>query len=162
MSPERILTKLGVTSVVTVSCEDTVEKALKLLQEKGLRAAPVINDKGEFQGMFSSHDIIKALVPSYMTQGIATLDFATGASSVLSSRLKKMFPSRVGDHVSCDDCVKITDKTQTWETLRMLTKYGSPLPIVNVANNHFLGLISEQSAIDSLMKMEAEDGDNDN
>jgi CBS-domain-containing membrane protein len=111
--------------------------------------------------MFSAHDVIKALVPSYMTQGIQTLDFATGASSVLASRLKKMYPSRVVDHVSSEDCVKITTKTQTWETLRMLTKYGSPLPVVDAVSGQLRGLISEQSAIEALLKIEADEADSE-
>jgi len=162
MSPERILSKLGVTNVITVSCDDTVETALHLIDDKKIRAVPVVDGDGVFKGMFSAHEIIKSLVPSYMTQGIQTLDFATGASSVLSSRLKKMYPSRVGDHVSCDDCVKITTNTQTWEALRMLTKYGSPLPVVDSNTGQLKGLISEQSAIQALLRMEADDAEHDN
>lgn len=154
MSPERILSKLGITNVVTVSENDTVEQALRLLDEKQVRAAPVVDENGVFKGMFSTHEIIKALVPSYMTQGIQSLDFATGASTVLASRLKKMYPTRVGNHVMEDDSVKITDKTHTWEALRVLTKYGSPIPIVDPNTKKLLGLISEQSAIDALLHME--------
>ena len=88
MAPDRILSMLGVTNVITVNCDDTVEQALHLIDEKQVRAVPVGDSNNVFKGMFSSHEIIKALVPSYMTQGIATLDFATGASSVLG-RLRK-------------------------------------------------------------------------
>ncbi len=161
MSPERILSKLGVNSIITIADDATVEDALRLINEKQIRAVPVVDSNGVFKGMFSAHDVIKALVPSYMTQGIQTLDFATGASSVLASRLKKMYPSRVVDHVSSDDCVKITTNTQTWETLRMLTKYGSPLPVVDPASGHLKGLISEQSAIEALLQIEADESDSE-
>tara|TARA_B100001750_G_C15467118_1_gene577695 strand:- start:379 stop:879 length:501 start_codon:yes stop_codon:yes gene_type:complete len=161
MSPERILSKLGITNVITVSENDSVEQALRLLDEKQVRAAPVVDDNGVFKGMFSTHEIIKALVPSYMTQGIQSLDFATGASTVLASRLKQMFPTRVGNHVLEDDCVKITDKTNTWEALRMLTRYGSPIPVVDPHTKKLIGLISEQSAIDALLHMEEDDSEND-
>lgn len=157
MSPERILSKLGITKVITVSENDTVEQALRLLDEKQVRAAPVIDENGVFKGMFSTHEVIKSLVPSYMTQGIQSLDFATGASTVLASRLKKMFPTRVGNHVLEDDCVKITDNTNTWEALRMLTRYGSPIPVVDRDTKKLIGLISEQSAIEALLKMECDE-----
>jgi CBS-domain-containing membrane protein len=159
MSPERILSKLGVNHVISISCDATVEDALRLLDEKQIRAVPVVDGENVFKGMFSAHEIIKALVPSYMTQGIQTLDFATGASSVLASRLKKMFPSRVGDHVSSEDCVKITTRTQTWEALRMLTRYGSPLPVVDEQSGQLKGLISEQSAMEALLRMEADEAE---
>ena len=157
MSPERILSKLGITKVITVSENDTVEQALRLLDEKQVRAAPVIDENGVFKGMFSTHEVIKSLVPSYMTQGIQSLDFATGASTVLASRLKKMFRTRVGNHVVEDDCVKITDNTNTWEALRMLTRYGSPIPVVDRDTKKLIGLISEQSAIEALLKMECDE-----
>ena len=162
MSPERILSKLGITNVCTVSCDETVETALRLIDEKQIRAIPVVDANNVFKGMFSAHEIIKSLVPSYLTDGIGSLDFATGASSFLSSRMKKMYPSRVGDHVTADETIKIVPQTTTWEALRMLTKYGSPLPIVDEATGELKGLISEQSALESLLRVEDENLENDN
>ncbi len=157
MSPERILSKLAVTDVYTISCEETVETALRLIDEKQIRAIPVVDANNVFKGMFSAHEVIKELVPSYLSEGLASLDFAAGASSYLSLRMKKMYPSRVGDHVSADATVKIAPDTRTWEALRMLTKYGSPLPIVDGSTGELKGLISEQSALEALLKMEAEE-----
>ncbi|MEM6903393.1 MAG: CBS domain-containing protein [Pseudomonadota bacterium] len=159
MAPARILSMLGITDVITVPLDATVEQALHILDDNGLRAAPVIDQDGVFHGMFSNHDVIRSLVPSYMTDGMASLDFAAGASTVLASRLRQQFPSKVGDHVSAEDSIKITTHTRTWEALRMLVKYGSPLPVVDRHDGKLMGLISEQSAIDALLKMEADDAD---
>ncbi len=161
MAPARILDMLGIREVITVPVDATVEQALHILDDHGLRAAPVVDQNNLFCGMFSTHDVIKSLVPSYMTDGMASLDFATGASSVLASRLRKLFPSRVADHVTATDSVKIESDTRTWETLRMLMKYGSPLPVVDRHSGQLMGLISEQSAIDALLKMEADEAEFD-
>jgi len=160
MSPERILTKLGITKVITANADDTVEQVLHLLDKKQVRAVPILDNEGVFKGMFSTHEVIKALVPSYMVGGLQTLDFATGASTQLASNLHKLFPQRVGDIVSKEDTVSLTDKTHTWEALRMLTKYGSPIPAIG-PNGHLIGLISEQSAIQALLQMDAPDIEND-
>lgn len=159
MAPARILTMLGITEVVTVSCDATVEQALHLLDDRGLRSAPVVDENNVFCGMFSNNEIIKTLVPSYITDGFASLDFAAGASPVLAKRLRNMFPSRVGDHVSAEDCVKITDPTRTWEALRMLAKHGSPLPVVDRHDGKLLGLLTEQAAVQALLGIEAEESD---
>lgn len=159
MSPEQILAKLGVSDVFTISADDTVEQALRMLDERQYRAAPVLDAQGVFRGMFSSHEVIKSLVPSYMLDGDVSLDFAQGLSPMLASRLKKLFPSRVGDHVSSDSTIKITTHTHTWEALRMLTKYGSPLAIVDEQTGKLKGLISDQSAIEALLKMEADEAE---
>jgi len=158
MSPERILSKLGVSNVISANVDDSVEQVLRLLDEKQVRAVPVIDGEGVFKGMFSAHEVIKSLVPSYMTDGMQTLDFAAGASGVLSNSLRQLFPTRVGNHVCTEDCIKITDKTKTWEVLRMLSKYGSPIPAID-ASGHLIGLISEQSAIEALLKMESDEAD---
>ncbi len=157
MAPERILSKLGITNIITVSDDDTVETVLRLLDEKQIRAVPVIDKDGVFKGMFSTHEVIKSLVPAYMSGDLVTLDFAVGQSPHLAEMLRKLYPTRVGNHVSASDCIKLTDKTHTWEALRMLAKYGSPIPAVNPANGMLIGLISEQSAIEALLKMEAEE-----
>ena len=157
MSPEKILSKLAITDVISVSCDSTVEDALRLLDEKKLRAVPVIDENNIFKGLFSTHEVIKSLVPSYMMDDLQSLDFAVGVSGILASRIRKLFPSRVGDHVSREDTIKIAHDTHTWEALRMLSKYGSPLPIVEETTGKLKGLISEQSAIQALLQMEADD-----
>lgn len=156
MAPDQILSKLGITKVISVSEDDTVESALRLLSENGLRAAPVLDKEGVFKGMFSAHEVIKELVPSYIA-GMQTLDFAQGSGPVLSTRLKDIFPSRVGDHVSVEGCMKIETRTRTWEALRILVKYGSPIPVVDKNSGHLKGLISEQSAIQALLAMEEDE-----
>lgn len=155
MSPERILSKLAVTKVITVSPDSTVEDALHLLDDKQVRAVPVVGEDGIYQGMFSLHEVIKCLVPSYLEN--QTLDFATGVSGILASRLHAIFPTRVGDHVAKDSHMKMHSATHSWEALRMLTKYGSPLPIVDEETGVLKGLISEQSAVEALLKMEADE-----
>jgi len=88
-----------------------------------------------------------------------SLDFAAGIGPVLSSRLQKLFPSRVGDHVSSDAAIKITPNTHIWEALRILTKYGSPIAIVHAESGRLEGLISDQSAIETLLKIEADEAE---
>lgn len=160
MSPEQILSRLGVSDVITVSEDDTVEQALIFLNEKQIRSAPVVDKNGVFKGMFSEHEILKSLVPSYI-DGLQTLEFVQGAAPLLASRLKRMFPSRVGDHVSCEDCVKVISTTHTWEALRMLTRYGSPLPVVDANTGKLKGLISDQSAVQALLLIDEDEAEQD-
>lgn len=155
MSPEKALSVLGIKDVTTVSPDDTIEKALKKIEKARVRVAPVVDADGVFVGIFSSHEIIKSLVPQYAFEGLPTLDFAKGASPVLAAKLKKLFPSKVGDHMD-KECIKIEPTTHSWEALRMLTKYGSPLPVVHPGTKKLTGLISDQSALRALMSMDAD------
>jgi CBS domain-containing protein len=156
MSAEKILAKLAVDTVFTISENSTVEDALRALTEHQHRAAPVVDDNGVYKGMFSTHEVIKSLVPSYLVGSEMNLDFAKGLSPIIAGRLREVFPSRVGDHVSSESHIKMTTHTRTLEALRILTKFGSPIPIVEEATGILSGLISDQSAIEALLMIEAE------
>ena len=146
MSADKILAKLAIDKVFTISENSDHEH----------RAAPVIDENGVYKGMFSTHEVIKSLVPSYLIGVDINLDFAKGLSPIIANHLRDVFPSRVGDHVSSESNIKMHTHTPTLEALRMLTKYGSPIPIVDETTGKLSGLISDQSAIEALLKIEAE------
>ena len=156
MSPLEVLGRFIIKNVFTVSADSTVEDALRALAMHHHRAAPVIDDNGVYKGMFSTHEVIKSLVPSYLVGAEMRLDFAAGLSPHLAQKLRDVFPSRVGDHVSSDSDVKMNSHTHALEALRILTKYGSPVPVVDEETGKLVGLISDQSAIEGLLKVEAE------
>jgi CBS domain-containing protein len=156
MSAEKILNKFAIKEVFTISEDASVEEALHALNEHNHRAAPVIDDEGVYKGMFSSHEVIKSLLPSYLVGSEMNLDFAQGLSPHLAEKLRDVFPSRVGDHVSANTDFKIISTTPSLEALRILTKYGSPIPLVDSSTGKLTGLISDQSAITGLLAVEAE------
>lgn len=141
-----------VDSVVTIGPDDTVETAMKLLKENGIRDIPVIDENGAFIGIFSSKEILEHLVPLVGFLG-ESLDFAVGVAPDLADRLKEFFPLKV-EQFTEKNIYHIKPKTHTWEALRSLVKYGSPLPVVDDKNGHkFIGLISEQTAVESLLAL---------
>lgn len=147
---DRPIDHMIIENPITLHPEDSVEHGMKMLKKHGIRTIPVVNDDGVFLGMFSSQEIIEHLVPLAGFLG-ESLEFAVGAAPDLAERLREFQPLKV-EQFTEKNIYHIKPTTHTWEALRSLVKYGSPLPIVDDKDGHkFIGLISEQKAVESLL-----------
>ena len=155
MTAAKILEKFAVKQAFTIAHDATVEDALRALADRHHHAAPIIDAQGIYKGMFSAHQVIRSLIPAYLVDSDVSLDFAMGLSPYLADKLREIYPTLVGDYVSIEDHSHLDADTHALEALRFLTKYGSPLPIVEKETGKLVGLISDQSAIQALLEVEA-------
>ena len=148
------------TEVFTVTPDMKVEDALAYIHEKNVRAMPVIED-GKLVGMFSLEALMKSLLPVSVTmeEGLQKLGFVIGAGPGIAKRLKKVKLQTVADMMQ-KDVIVVHPSTATWEAIRLMVKYGSPIPVIEEESGNFIGIISEQSAMTDLEnlleEMEAE------
>lgn len=140
--------------VISLSSDSTVGEAFKVLRDNNLRCAPVLDGNGDFLGMFSVHEIIAHLVPLAGIYG-ESLSFAVGSTPDVAKKLKSFSSLPVLDFTD-KGVYRLQEDVHTWEALRALTKYGSPLPVVENGGNKFQGLISEQSATQFLLDIDAQ------
>ncbi len=140
-----------ITDVITVTPDMKVTDAISLLSDKSLRWAPVIDAQGKLVGTFSLHIILKNMLPVSVTMedGLNKLGFAAGAAPNVARKLKKIRKKTVGEIM--DTKMKtLYPTTHTWEAVRILTKYGSPLPVIEKDSGKLVGMMSEQSVIDEM------------
>ncbi len=139
------------TNVYTVKPDMSVEDALTYIHEKNVRAMPVIDDSGNLVGMFSLEALLKSLLPVSVTmdEGLQKLGFVVGAGPGIAKRLKKVQVQNVVD-VMLKDIIVAHPSTALWEAIRLMVKYGSPIPVVEENSAKFIGIISEQSAMTDL------------
>lgn len=132
--------------------DQKVEELMAVLEENHIRCAPVIDkDTKKLLGLFGLDHVMKALLPvsATMEDGLQRLDFVIGAAPGVAKRLRKLKP-RLVQEVMERDCRVVHPDTPTWEAVRLLVKYGSPIPVVNEENGVLVGIISEQSALADL------------
>ncbi len=148
----QFLSKIMFTGVVTLKPDDTVERGLELLKKNNLRVLPVVGQDGVFIGMFGIQEIFEHVVP---LAGIyaESLGFAVGAAPDIAARLREFFPLRAEEFTE-RNVFRLKPETHTWEALRALVKYGSPLAVVEQDTGRFVGLISEQSAMEALLSIQ--------
>jgi CBS domain-containing protein len=154
-----------ISQAVTIRPDQTVAEAMALFDHYSIRSLPVVNENNELQGVFSSHQLLKGLLPVSVTmeEGLQKLDFVFGTAPGVAKRLDKMKENKISDHME-RDIVVLEPNTQTWEMIRLLVKYGSPLPVVDEDTGKLRGLMSEQAAIRELERIIAnldEEDDND-
>ncbi len=143
-----------ITEVITVNPEMTVEEAMRVLDKKRVRAVPVVDENNILMGIFSTQQIMSNLLPVSVTMedGLQRLNFVIGASPGIAKRLKKIMPKKVKDVMS-DDVVVVHPDTQIWEAIRLMVKYGSPIPVVDEKTGDLKGLLSEQSAMEEMRRL---------
>jgi len=142
-----------IMKVTSLSPDQTVEEAMDILKTKNIRGAPVLDEESRLLGMFSFAQLLTTLLPVSVTMddGVQNLDFVIGAAPGVSKRLRKLKPQRVSD-IMDTKAIVLHPQTPIWEGIRLLVKYGSPLPVIEEETGRFLGLMTEQSAILELEK----------
>ncbi len=132
----------------------TVEELITLLEEKHIRSVPIVDDNNVLLGLFGYDQILDNLLPvsARMEDGLQKLDFIIGAAPGVAKRLKKLYPKLV-DEVLDTECCVVHPNTPTWEAVRLIVKYASPIPVVNEENGKLLGIVTEQSLITDFKKI---------
>ncbi len=136
-----------IKDVYTLSPDLKVADALKFIHEKDVRAMPVIDKDGRLVGVFSLSVMLKNLLPAVakMEDGLQKLGFVVGASTGIAKRLQKEQLQTVAETMEKDVTVA-HPSTALWEIIRIMVKYGSPVPIIEEDTGIFVGIVSEQSA----------------
>ncbi len=140
-----------ITEVITAKEDETVEEALNRLNKHSLRCLPVVNNDGALMGLLSLNKVLESLLPVAVTMpdGLQRLNFVVGASPGIAKRLNKIRAKKVSE-VMNEDMYVVHPTTPTWEAIRLMVKYGSPIPVVEKETGKLCGLISEQSSIKDL------------
>jgi len=142
-----------IENVFTIHPDQTVGEAMKIFEEKHIRGVPVVeNDK--LVGLFTMKHLLNGLLPkaASMEDGLQRLDFVIGTSPGVAKKLKKLRDQKIREIMN-GNCVVVNPDTPTWELIRMMVKYGSPLPVVEEGTGKFAGLVSSQSLLAEMHRL---------
>jgi CBS domain-containing protein len=152
------------TEVVTAGPEGTIQDALALFERHGIRALPIVDAGGCLLGMFSFDLMLSNLLPkalqmeSYELKNVdLRLDYLVDTEEDLAEQLRALFPIKLADLMDPDVRVAHPD-TPLVEGIRLLTQYGSPIPVVEEPSRRLLGLLTVQCATSRLVALMRESG----
>lgn len=158
-----------IKKVISARPDQTVEDVIEIFDTNAIQTVPVVDEDNRVIGVFNFHDLLWQILPSVVTEleldhprgryVDLKLDHIDGMSPWVERRLEIMYPKELKDVMRREFGVVHPD-TPLREGIRMLVKYGSPLPVVCDEKNHLEGLISYQSAIEALRKLMKEREDN--
>lgn len=139
---------------ITVSPDQTVDDVMHLFDREHIRSVPVCEKDGKIVGVFSLRSILKQLLPlaAVIEDGLPNLEFVIGAAPGAAKRLKKLKNKRISEVMDTEFAVAHPD-TPTWEIVRLMTRYGSPVPIVDEKTKVIKALVSSQSLLHGLVEV---------
>ncbi|MCB1557222.1 MAG: CBS domain-containing protein [Alphaproteobacteria bacterium] len=157
-----------ITEVVSARPDDTVADVLALFDKHGIRAVPVVDEKGYLVGVFNFVHLLTNILPVPVTldNGLfrlrnmdISLDHISGTTPWVAKRLKIILPKKV-EEVMIKNPRSVKPQTPLREGIRLMVKHGSPLPVVRDDSNFLVGIISSQTAVKALLAIEKdmEDG----
>lgn len=149
------------TEVFTIAPDKTVEEAMHKMAEKDVRALPVVNNNGAVIGLFDIRDLMIDILPISASFKIPELrvknfdvhlDQIQGSAPWVEKRLRSTYLKQV-DEVMNTHFYSCHPETPLREAIRLMTKYGSPLPIIDPETHKMRGVITMQSALASLLSI---------
>lgn len=143
-----------IKQAISVSTEDTVEKVIDVLREHQIDAVPVLDKNGKLEGVFSTRILLKNLLPVSVTTGDDILmDIKIGAAPGVAKRLKKVKPLKVSELMLRKMHI-VAPSAPLWEGVNLLVHHGSPILVVEPETGKFIGMMTEQSVIDELERVQ--------
>ncbi|MBC7317731.1 CBS domain-containing protein [Candidatus Bipolaricaulota bacterium] len=115
--------------LTAVEADSSVLHAIKLLENSGLSALPVVDEEGRVVGIVSERDIIRALVPEYMDM-LHSASFLPSLDR-LTKRLKEIAAHPVARYMTKEVVVARLEDNDLHVADLMLRKGLKQLPVVD-------------------------------
>lgn len=142
---------------LVIAPDTSVEAAIVQLKARGSDCAAVVSAGGVLEGVFSIQELMKNLLPVSvaMADGIQ-LDVTVRAAPGVAKRLRKVMPLPVSEFMNRKPLV-VYPQTPIWEGINILVTQGGPLAVVEGENSRFMGLITDSSLLNELLRMQEGD-----
>lgn len=139
---------------LTVTPDTPVEDVLAKMKKAKRDYAIVVDEDGILEGLFSAQILMKNLLPvSISVSGGVAKDINIRAAPGVAKRMRKVLPIAVSN-VMERNLNLVRPETPTWEGINLLTAHGEPLIVVEDEHLKFLGMITANSAVQDIQKLE--------
>ena len=146
-----------VTNILTATSDQTVEAILKDMRKNNISLVPIIDSDNVLVGQFSIGLLLEDTLPVSLAVGGAAggeksmTNVVIPAASGLSRRLQRSLAAPVS--ALMERPAYILHPDASLETaIQQVRQAGNPVPVVERDKNILLGLISQESILDSLEK----------
>lgn len=132
-----------------LSSDMSVAEAIDLLTSQKISGLPVVDDKGQLVGMFTEKSVLKAVLPSYVSQ-VGHFVYENSPKTV-KSKVAQLATARVVDLMR-KEVVKVTEETPVSEVARiMLTQNVRRVPVVD-KDGKMVGIAARSDVLEQLLK----------
>ena len=143
--------------VVTLKPADKVAEALRIMHQRQIRNLPVVDENGQFVGLFGIRRLTKLLLPkaAQIKGGLEDLSFMTDEKSEISHRLKAALERPVSDFLEKKKhlvfCKPSASFPELLELLEQTPDTSLPVIIVKGKKKKLVGMISAWAVLEKLL-----------
>ncbi|MDD5019185.1 MAG: CBS domain-containing protein [Candidatus Omnitrophica bacterium] len=135
--------------VETLSPDTTAIDAMRRLFERQISGLPVVDGAGKLIGMFTEKDILRAILPSYVSQ-VGRFVYENSPKTI-KCKVAKLADHKVGDLMR-KEVVKIGEEVPVCEVAHiMLTQDVRRVPVVD-AQDKIRGIAARSDVLNCLLK----------
>jgi CBS-domain-containing membrane protein len=124
--------------------DEKISSGVKLIMEHRYRNIPVVDDKGCYLGMFGVNCLLRLVLPRAVVvdRGLTTVPFVSDTLRDLRYRLKTVEGKAVTYCMTEKEVTPVAPDTPLVETLLVLYKTRSSVPVVDPDSGCLVGMIS--------------------
>lgn len=151
------VTSIMSSDVIKLRPTDKVSDGLRLMHERHVRTLAVVDDDGQFVGLFGVRQVVHLLLPkaAQIEYGLIGLSFMPDDLGELYYRLKDVGNKPVSDFLEKkEDLLLCGPSTQLPELLELLHQsFNTSLPVIVVegASNRLIGMVSAWDVLEKLV-----------
>lgn len=122
---------------------DHISTAVAHIMEHRYRSLPVVDGEGRYLGVFGVNCLLRSVLPkaAIMDQGLTSVPFIRETLGDLKARLKAEEDAPITTCMGTD-AMTVAPETPLVETLLILYRNRSSLPVVEPGSGRLLGMIS--------------------
>lgn len=145
MKINEIMTK----KVRTLSPEVLIVDAIEILFDHKISGLPVVDASKKLVGMFTEKDVLKAVLPSYVSQ-VGSFVYENSPKTI-KTKVSKLAGFTVGQLMR-KEVVKVLQDTPVCEVARiMLVQNVRRIPVVDV-DDYILGIAARCDVLENILK----------
>jgi CBS domain-containing protein len=145
MKISEIMTK----EVKTLSPDTPAVEALNRLFENRISGLPVVDGQGKLVGMFTEKDILRAILPSYVSQ-VGRFVYENSPKTI-KCKIARLAGAKVGELMR-KEVVKVSEGSPVCEVAHiMLTQNVRRVPVVD-GEDRVKGIVARSDVLGQLLK----------
>lgn len=138
----------------TLRPDQTLDEALSLIRNSGVRYLPIVADNGDFLGMFSLVHLLQALLPSSigikMGRKMTDLNFMKTNIDEFQERLASIADEPVSQYMLTEDIPTCNPDDSIMEAIFILHQYHAHVVVTAADSKRFIGIITINALLDCL------------
>lgn len=143
------------TNPVVLRPDQTLLQALHIIHGRGVRYLPVVDDAGNFVGIFSSLTLMRLLLPQTfsikMGKMPVDLNFMRTSLEEVRERLGEISHETIGNHVIREDIPTCTPDSSIMEAIHLLHAHHAHVIITEPGSRKFAGIVTINGLLDHVL-----------